>query len=84
MKTKSILFRFSEAELENLDQLRDILQWKAEVNQDWDCRRKPNRTDAVITAIQAVLGELISQKRTWEEKQKPDPLPRKLKKAKAR
>lgn len=78
-KNQSLLFRFSESELETLEQLRELLQWKREVNHDWNSFCKISKTEAVMTAIAAAVGELTSQKRTWLEKQNPDPLPKKLK-----
>jgi len=82
-KVKSLLFRFDESELEALEQCRELLQWKRQVNHDWNAHRKISKTEAVMLAIMATVGELTSQKRTFEERAKPDPLPKKLPKSTA-
>jgi hypothetical protein len=72
-KNVSMLFRFTDLQVVALEQLRELIRWKRAANHDWNSGHAVSKTEALMIALEAVVGELTSQKRTWTEKQEAKP-----------
>ena len=73
MRRKSLLFRFTEMEVEQLDQLVDALKWRDTQDGAELMGSRRNRSSAVRIAVASLLGEFVTERRKWDELQTPTP-----------